>query len=489
MKKCLKILIVTLLALAVLACGTLGVLYYGFDIDVFDRSGWYVTEEGTTQYLDYYGEPLCSWQIIEGSWYYFDPADGSLTTGWLELDGQRYYLGTDGVRCSGWMTFPEGTYYFSPTSGAAASGWLALEGERYYLDENCRIATGWQDIENQRYYLTESGTPTTGWLELDGSSYCFDDGGVMRTGWWEAEAGTMYLDPETGAMVTGWLETDRGRCYLDEEGYLATGWTDTAEGRYYLDGEGYPTTGWLKMDGKSYYLDESGRMVTGWLELEDKQRYFTQEGTMAIGKVLIDGVPYYFSSTGDHVLLVNSWNPVPDDFQVDLVYFNSWPVARECYDALVAMLTDLRKAGNYYEITSIYRSEATQQYIWDKRLRNYQLSGYSYEAALEAVSKSVAVPGTSEHHLGLAVDISGGHEWLAENGWKYGFIVRYPEGKTDVTGIIYEPWHYRYVGTELAAELQELGLCLEEYMDMLTEQAGSDAGTASNPELYMLPAA
>ena len=94
----------------------------------------------------------------------------------------------------------------------------------------------------------------------------------------------------------------------------------------------------------------------------------------------------------------------------------------------------------------------------------------------------MAIPGTSEHQLGLAVDIVDKHsqvldnsqadtpaqQWLMEHSWEYGFILRYPEGKSEITGIIYEPWHYRYVGKEAAAEIHELGLCLEEY---LTQEA------------------
>ena len=105
------------------------------------------------------------------------------------------------------------------------------------------------------------------------------------------------------------------------------------------------------------------------------------------------------------------------------------------------------------------------------------------EAEIEA-AKTVAIPGTSEHQLGIAVDIIDtqnwslveeqenleGQQWLMENCWRYGFILRYPKGTTDITGIIYEPWHYRYVGLELAQEIHGLGITLEEYLDMLTEE-------------------
>ena len=104
--------------------------------------------------------------------------------------------------------------------------------------------------------------------------------------------------------------------------------------------------------------------------------------------------------------------------------------------------------------------------------------GYGEEKAREEAATSVAYPGTSEHNLGLAVDIvardyqilddkqadTAEARWLEENCWKYGFILRYPTDKTDITGIIFEPWHYRYVGEEAAREIMERGICLEEYL-------------------------
>ena len=86
----------------------------------------------------------------------------------------------------------------------------------------------------------------------------------------------------------------------------------------------------------------------------------------------------------------------------------------------------------------------------------------------------VAIPGYSEHELGLAVDINADKErsygeevycWLAENAWRYGFILRYPQGKEEITGIDYEPWHYRYVGYEAAKTIYEEDITLEEYLE------------------------
>lgn len=486
MNKTLKMILILLLVLVVLAVGSLCTLYYGFGIDIFDQSGWKTSEEGYTQYLDYHGEPLTGWQLIDGNWYYLDPAaNGTMVTGWTEQNGCRYYLDPNGIRYGGWLTLPEGTYYLSPTSGVAATGWHQDITGTYYMDTTGRMVTGWLDLGEQRYHFGTNGTMTTGWLELEDGRYYLDETtGVMHRGWLETELGRQYLDEITGILVTGWLETELGRLYLDDNGCLSTGWTDTPEGTYYLGEDGYPLTGWLDWEEDRYYLDEYGQVTLGWLELEDVTYYFQEDGTMAMGKVIIEDTARYFTSTGAYVVLVNRWNPVPADYTADLVYFGEWRVDSSCYDALVKMLKDCPYS---YTITSAYRSKATQQYIWDKRMNNYQASGYTYSEALAMVEAYVAVPGTSEHQLGLAIDISGSDAvcgWLEEHCWEYGFLLRYPEGKEDITGIYYERWHFRYVGTELSLELRDLGLTMEEYMDMLTERSGSDAGTASNPELF-----
>ena len=484
MNKLVKVLIGLLIAAVILFGSTLGVLYFGFGIDIFDRSGWDVSDEGQTRYLDYYGRPLLDWQYIDESWYYFNPLnDGVMVTGWLQLGSNRYYLSDSGARSTGWLELTDGTYYISPSNGSVVTGWLDTEDGRYYLHETSgRVTTGWLDFENERYYLDEEGCMTIGWLETEEGRYFLGDDGAMVTGWIETSNGTCYLNETTGLSATGWLELETGRYYLDAEGYLCTGWTDTDEGRYYFDEEGQPVTGWLDHEEDRYFLGEDGHMTIGWLDYEDNRYYFREDGTMAVGQVTLDEVNHFFTSTGVYIVLVNKWNPVPDDYTVDLVTLQDFKIDRECYDALALMLKDLKAVG-YYDITSAYRSEATQQYIWDTRYQRYRNSGYSHQGALDKVALEVAVPGTSEHHLGLAVDISAGDAvdaWLAANSWRYGFILRYPNGKTDLTGIIYEPWHFRYVGYDLAKELYELDMCLEEYMIMLT--ASQQPSAEQEPE-------
>jgi len=478
-----KILIAIVLVLVLLLAGIIAVPYYLLGINIFDRSGWTTLDSGAVQYLDFYGRPRTQWQQLEDSWYYFDPDTGNMVTGWLELPQGRYYLGEDGIRRSGWITLSDGSYYIDSETFTAVTGWFDQDGKRYYMNSQGRMSTGMTEVDGSRYCFSQEGFLLTGWQELDGRRFYLGEDGKMVTGWVDAEWGRCYLQ-EDGALGSGWTETDTGRYYLTQDGCVATGKVETPEGIFLLGEDGHPATGWFDLEGKRYYLTEEGKATLGWQEIDGSLYYFREDGVMARGKVILDGKNYYFASTGKHVYLVNAWNPLPDDYDPELADYNGKKIVAEALEPLKAMIKQVQSLG-YYKVTSIHRSVASQQAIWDSRYNNFIAAGYGKAGALAEVAKQVAVPGTSEHHLGLAVDIDGVkavHGWFFEHSWEYGFVVRYPDGKTDITGITYEPWHYRYVGKELAKELYELDMCLEEYMDMLTEQEGYGAGTASNPD-------
>lgn len=169
------------------------------------------------------------------------------------------------------------------------------------------------------------------------------------------------------------------------------------------------------------------------------------------------------------LLLVNRWNSLPEDYSVQLVELrNGFQVDERCYPDLQAMMDDCRAEGLSPVICSAYRTREYQERLYRAETERWLARGYSRANAEAEAGKSVAVPGTSEHQLGLAVDVEGDTYdvflWLQENSWKYGFIFRYPGSKTDITGTVEEVWHYRYVGKEAAAEMYEQGLCLEEYL-------------------------
>ncbi len=172
--------------------------------------------------------------------------------------------------------------------------------------------------------------------------------------------------------------------------------------------------------------------------------------------------------------LVNADHAVPRGWNVELTTLsNGEQVASMIYPDLQEMFDDMRAQGIYPFVRAGYRSREMQEQVLEDRIASYRSEGYSKSRARELALETVAEPGTSEHELGLAVDInadddrSTGDEvyaWLAENAYKYGFIQRYPEDKTEITGIDYEPWHYRYVGKSAAGEIYNSGECLEEYL-------------------------
>ncbi len=202
------------------------------------------------------------------------------------------------------------------------------------------------------------------------------------------------------------------------------------------------------------------------------------------GKVLVEQkVTDKIKTDSWNLMLVNPWNSIPSGY-VDGIKLkkisSSLSIDERCYDALMKMLSDCKAAGNDPVVCSAFRTNETQTTLFNNNVQKLVNKGYTYEAAYAETAKGTAVPGTSEHELGLAVDIvcysnwnlnssqekTGTQKWLMANSWKYGFILRYPNDKSSVTGIIYEPWHYRYVGVDVAKEIYEAGVTLEEYLEM-----------------------
>ena len=181
---------------------------------------------------------------------------------------------------------------------------------------------------------------------------------------------------------------------------------------------------------------------------------------------------------GDLLVLVNKLHAVsknyrPDDMvSIDGKYTTNQglEMKSEAYDAYLKMRKAARKEEIYFKICSAYRTYGTQEYLYN-----------SYLGSMGEKLRNIrsAYPGRSEHHTGYAIDITSKSmgwslsqafadypegEWINEHCSEYGFIIRYPKGKTDITGYDYEPWHLRYVGTEVAAEITEQGITLEEYL-------------------------
>ena len=183
----------------------------------------------------------------------------------------------------------------------------------------------------------------------------------------------------------------------------------------------------------------------------------------------------------DLLLVVSAASPLPDGYVPILdIVVGEYEMDERCAAKCLQMIEDCREAGmGLPMICSAYRTQEYQEMLYnDKVARVMQAEWISHDDALVKAAAVVAVPGTSEHQTGLAVDIMDenypyldeGQEnteaqvWLMEHAPDYGFILRYPPDASDITGIIYEPWHYRYVGEKFAKEIAKRGLTLEEYV-------------------------
>lgn len=204
---------------------------------------------------------------------------------------------------------------------------------------------------------------------------------------------------------------------------------------------------------------------------KDKKDSYRAEETITKPKTL------YIDKT-DVLVLVNKDNKIPDDFKADLMYISNGRLqaSRVIYNDLTDMLEDAGREGYSYWIASAYRSREKQQKLVDEDVNEYMKQGMGYDEALKKTYEETMPAAYSEHETGLALDIlcsnntvmnqsqeyEPGNQWLRENSYKYGFILRYPENKEDITKINYEPWHFRYVGKKMAKLMYEEDITLEE---------------------------
>ncbi len=196
-----------------------------------------------------------------------------------------------------------------------------------------------------------------------------------------------------------------------------------------------------------------------------------------------DGKSYTPTFDDDWALmLINKDHPIPDDYTFELATITgSVKVDVRAASSLVEMIKQARSEGIGLYVASPYRDLERQTYVFNRKVKSYTDQGYSEEEAYDLAAETVAPPGTSEHQVGMAVDLiasgykeldegfanTDGGRWLAKNGPDYGWLLRYPKGKEDITGIEFEPWHYRYVGVDAAKEITRLGITLEEYDEMI----------------------
>lgn len=196
-----------------------------------------------------------------------------------------------------------------------------------------------------------------------------------------------------------------------------------------------------------------------------------------------DGIKVSFNKAETskwYLKFINPWSdPLPQNYAPDLSVVQDYKVHSGIVKPLRAMISAAADDGVNLYIISGYRSYQRQKTNFDNRVQQYINQGMTRAQAEKKTATIIAVPGTSEHHLGLACDFNSldqnfeytkAGKWLNNNAYKYGFILRYAKNTTDITGIIYEPWHFRYVSVGHAKKIQEMGVTLEEYIKWLNSQ-------------------
>jgi len=203
----------------------------------------------------------------------------------------------------------------------------------------------------------------------------------------------------------------------------------------------------------------------------------------------IEDLPWYLR-------LINNDFPLDPTFAPELseIVYGHFIDSR-IYETTRQMLNDAEAEGLQLFIVSSFRTYEGQKALFDQEMWNWQGQGFGLFDAYHRAAESVAIPGSSEHQAGLALDIVAANhsyfdenleetpeiQWLKANAWRYGFILRYPADAIHITGIIYEPWHWRYVGIDAAREIHERRITLEEFLGVYPTNA-INAGNVSNDE-------
>lgn len=395
----------------------------------------------------------------DGSWSYRDAAGSYLKDVIASIEGKICYFNPKGIFVSGLITykgdtnFPAGKYFFG-SDGTLQTGWVKIDGVWHYFNEDGTQRTGWLFDDGYWYFLNDDGTLRSGWIQSGNEWFWLTRGtGEMLTSRWAQINGDWYYFTSSGAMKKGWLQTpaDGKWYYLTSLGSMKTGWLRAADGYrwHYL----LPSTGemavnqWVKSGDGWYFMDQDGMNTFGPVSMPDGM----QPGKNSIvlsDPLVVSGVEVVNKKYG----LLESYAPGEN---------------QSAAIQLRAMIRQMKAEGlDISDSYSGYRSYATQKQMYDTYVaRDGQAKADTYSAR----------PGFSEHQTGLAFDIKHSDgtllsrnpevAWVANNAWRYGFIVRYPAGKQSITGYQYEPWHLRFVGSaNLAADITNSGLCLEEYL-------------------------
>lgn len=202
------------------------------------------------------------------------------------------------------------------------------------------------------------------------------------------------------------------------------------------------------------------------------------------GEIQLDS----FDENDWKIVLINKQHSIPEDYEFTLGTISTSKGSMKCDERIIPELQQMMQAAKEDGVTLVicspYRDYERQIYLFNRKIKAYMKQQMSYLEAYRVTAQAVTVPGASEHQIGLALDIvtntyqslnegfedTDAGKWLANHSYEYGFILRYPKGKEDITGISYEPWHFRYVGKSAAKYMYDHDMTLEEFTAELQAQ-------------------
>ena len=271
------------------------------------------------------------------------------------------------------------------------------------------------------------------------------------------------------AEKTGFIKAQETYSAVVEDSDISLA-VETEGADTYIDDDngdiGYNEEEYIEGVDETYTLDDI---------LDDQEDYLADD--IPVEEVADD---YEFESSDWRLVLINKQHPIPEDYDFNLgTITNGLKCDERIVSDLLTMMRAAKNDGINLALKSTYRTDSRQETNFNTRIKQYIGQGYSYLEAYKLTSQVITVPGSSEHQVGLAFDITcdtygsltkgfgetEAGKWLAEHSCEYGFTLRYPQGKEYITSIEYEPWHFRYVGREAATIMRDEGICLEEFWD------------------------
>ena len=282
------------------------------------------------------------------------------------------------------------------------------------------------------------------------ASFCSIEAGDLRRE--TIEEGSIYFETGDGLVKVDRIDSDDT---YSENSYEGCG----------MDAEGIS----VSADDLQKVIDSSAAKFTKEKAEVDKDTVIDSETGENVAATYADDWS---------LILINKHHLIPDDYEFELATIKgSMQADIRVIPHVQELLRDAQQDGLDLYICSPYRDMSRQTMLFERKISQYTKKGYSYEDAYKLASQTVTIPGSSEHNVGLAFDFvqedyqqldagfanTRSGRWLYKHAADYGFILRYPKGKEDITEIEYEPWHYRYVGVKAAKEIMSRGITLEEY--------------------------